>query len=115
MFGRTEINIDMIVTTSKIALKASCMRACNNDIDKAEKLYEFFIKDIKEMPDFDVIPPTTFDQIKSIAGDVFTWVDQNQDKIVGAYNFIQTVRSGQSIVPTAPPAPPIQGIPPIPE
>lgn len=101
----------MIVTTSKMALKASCIRACNNDVDKAERLYDFFIKDIKDIPDFDVRPPSTFEQIKSTAGEIFGWVENNQDKLVGAYNFIQNLRGGQPI-PVAPEAP-VAGVPPI--
>lgn len=95
-----------------MSLKASCIRACNNDIDKAEKLYDFFVKDIKDLPDFDVVPPSTFDQIKGMAGDIFGWVDQNQDKLIGAYNFIQNMRMGGSVgTPAGPPS----GVPPIPE
>lgn len=112
MFGRKEINMSAIVATSKMSLKASCIRACGNDIEKAERLYDFFAKDIVNLPDFDAPVPSTFDQIKGMAGDIFGWVDKNQDKIVGAYNFIQNMRGGTTIVtPSAPPA----GVPPIPE
>lgn len=112
MFGNKEIDVNMIVPTSKMALKASCIRACGNDIERAEKLYDFFMKDIESIPDFDVVPPTTFEQIKGMAGDIFGWVEQNQDKLVGAYNFIQNLRGGKTIgVPSGPPA----GVPPIPE
>lgn len=103
----------MIVPTSKMALKASCIRACGGDIDKAEKLYDFYVKDIESIPDFDVRPPSAFEQIKGMAGDVFGWIEQNQDKLVGVYNFIQTARGGAPIGVAAgtPPA----GVPPIPE
>lgn len=113
MFGRNDIAVDMIVPTSKMALKASCIRACGGDIDKAEKLYDFYMKDIESIPDFDVRPPSTFEQIKGMAGDVFGWIEQNQDKLVGAYNFIQAARGGTPIgvAAGAPPA----GVPPIPE
>ena len=112
MFGRNNIELGMVVTTSKMTLKASCIRACNGDIEKAERLYDFFAKDIANLPDFDTPVPSTFDQIKGMAEDIFGWVDKNQDKIVGAYNFIQNMRGGTTIVtPSAPPA----GVPPIPE
>lgn len=111
MFGRNDIDVSGIVTTSKMSLKASCIRVCGNDIDKAERLYDFFAKDIKELPDFDVAPPSTFEQLKGVAGDVFGWFEQNQDKLVGAYNFIQNMRGGGTIATGAPPA----GVPPIPE
>lgn len=34
----------MINPSSKIALKISCLQACGNDVDKAEKLYKFLPK-----------------------------------------------------------------------
>lgn len=111
MFGRNDIDINGIVVTSKMSLKASCIKVCGNDIDKAEKLYDFFAKDIQNLPDFDVPPPSTFEQIKTMAGDVFGWVEQNQDKLIGAYNLIQGFRSG---APIATPGVPPTGIPPIP-
>ena len=85
----------MIVPTSKIALKTSCLRACNNDIDKAERLYAFFAKDLGNLPDFDVAPPSTFQQAKEFIANTFSWIDNNQDKIVGYYNVIQQMRGGQ--------------------
>lgn len=109
MFGKKKINVEMIVPTSKATLKASCLRACGNDIDEAMKLYDFYIKDLSNLPDFDVVPPSGFQQVKNIVSDIFNWADQNQDKIVGAYNFFQQIRSGQPIVPEniAPSVPPI--------
>lgn len=108
----SDIDIDMIVTTSKMSLKASCIRACNNDVEKAERLYDYFIKDIKDIPDFDVKPPSAMEQIRSITGDVFGWVEKNQDKLIDAYNLFQSIRGGQPInIPTGP----VEGVPPIPE
>jgi hypothetical protein len=112
MFGRNDIDIDMIVTTSKMSLKASCIKACNNDVEKAERLYDFFIKDIKDIPDFDAVPPSAFEQIKTMAGDVFGWVEQHQDKLLDVYNIFQSIRGGQ---PLNIPSGPVDGVPPIPE
>lgn len=112
MFGRNNIELGMIVMTSKMSLKASCIKACNGDIEKAEKLYDFFAKDISNLPDFDVAPPTTLEQVKGVVGDVFGWVDKNQDKLIGAYNLIQNIRSGSPISPAGIPQ---TGVPPIPE
>lgn len=111
MFGRNDIDINGIVVTSKMSLKASCIKVCGNDIERAEKLYDFFAKDIQNLPDFDVPPPSTFEQIKTMAGDVFGWVEQNQDKLIGAYNLIQGFRSGTPIATLGVPP---TGIPPIP-
>ena len=112
MFGKKGINMEEIVPTSKMSLKMSCIRACGNDVAKAAELYEFLVKDIATLPDFDVRPPSTFAQIKDIAEGVFGWVDEHQDKIIGAYNFIQAARSGAPIGAAGAPLP---NVPPIPE
>lgn len=113
MFGRNQIDMTAIIPTSKMSLKMSCIRACNNDVAKAQELYEFLAKDIESLPDFDVVPPSTLEQIKGVASDIFGWVDQNQDKLVGAYNFIRSVRSGAPV--NLPSGTPPAGISPIPE
>lgn len=111
MFGSKKINLDMIVPTSKVTLKTTCLKACNNNIDEAMKLYDFYAKDLPTLPDFDVVPPTVFQQAKTAISDIFSWADQNQDKIIGAYNFFQHIRTGQ---PMAVESAPIQNISPIP-
>lgn len=111
MFGKQKIDMDVIVPTSKMALKASCMRACGNDVDKATKLYDFFVKDMATLPDFDITPPSTLAQIKDFIGNAFNWVDQNQEKLVGYYQLFQQMRGGQSNAPATPPV----DVPPIPE
>lgn len=104
----------MIVPSSKMALKTSCIRACGNDIDKAERLYEFFVKDLKDIPDFDVAPPSVLQQAKDVIANTFSWIDNNQDKIVGYYNVIQQIRGGQALnIPTPAATAPID-VPPIP-
>lgn len=111
MFGRNKINLDMIVPTSKVTLKTTCLRACNNNVDEAMKLYDFYAKDLPTLPDFDVAPPTVFQQAKSTLSDIFSWADQNQDKLIGVYNFFQHMRTGQPIsvesaaIPNVPPIP----------
>lgn len=111
MFGKKNINLDMIVPTSKIALKTSCLRACDNDLEKAEKLYEFFAKDLANLPDFDVAPPTVLEQAKEMIGNTFSWLDNNQEKIVGYYQLFKQIRNGAdlSIV-----SQPLSNVPPIP-
>ena len=99
----------MIVATSKVALKTSCLRACDNDIDKAMALYDFFVKDLPNLPDFDVTPPSAMQQAKEMAANAFSWLDQNQDRIVGFYQMFQQMRGG-----VAPSATPPANVPPIP-
>ena len=109
MFGKPSINPEMIVATSKVALKTSCLRACDNDIDKAMKLYDFFIKDMPNLPDFDVTPPSAMQQAKEMAVNAFSWLDQNQERLLGYWQMFQQMRGG--IVPIATPP---TNVPPIP-
>lgn len=114
MFWKKQINMDMIVPTSKIALKTSCIRACNGDIEKASKLYDFFAKDLANLPDFDVAPQTMIEQAKNMIGGTLSWIDNNQDKLVGYYNLFQMIRGGQSIPIVSPKVAPPVDVPPIP-
>lgn len=108
MFSKS-MHPELIVPTSKVTLKTSCLRACNNDVDKAAKLYDFFVKDLETIPDFDPVPPTFMQQAKSTIGDLFGWVDQNQDKLMGAFQMIKQMRGGAASTGQ----PPID-VPPIP-
>lgn len=103
----------MIVTTSKVALKTSCIRACDGDIEKAAELYDFFAKDLKELPDFDVIKPSMVEQAKQMIGGTLSWIDNNQDKLVGYYNLFQMIRGGEPLPIMPQGAPPVD-VPPIP-
>ena len=97
-----------------MSLKASCMRACGNDIDQATKLYEFFVKDLTHLPDFDVMPPSAFQQAKEFIVNTFSWIDNNQDKIVGYYNILQQMRGSQPLPMGASQGVPPTDVPPIP-
>lgn len=100
-----------IKTTSKLSLKLSCLAIANGDLEKAEKMYAYFAKDM-DLPDIDPVPPTTFQQVKDTAGTVFEWLKGNKDEVTQAFNFIQSIRSGQPII-NAPASPPAD-IPPLP-
>lgn len=97
----------MVVATSKIALKTSCLRACDNDIDKAMKLYDFFVRDMPNLPDFDVTPPSIMQQAKDMVSGTISWLDQNQDRIVGFYQMFQQMRSAAPQNPVSANVPPI--------
>lgn len=68
--------------TSKAALKQQCLLIANGDIDKAIKLYDFMIKDMEDLPMFDVPPPTTLQQVKDGAMGTMAWLNQNKNDIL---------------------------------
>lgn len=102
-------DVSLLRTTSKDSLKRSALFMCNGDIKAATEIYDFFVKDMPNMPDFDTLQPSFMDQAKDTIGGVLGWIDQNQDKLVGYWNIIQAMRNGA--VPT-PPVPPTD-LPPI--
>ena len=56
MFGRNTPQIDLaqIRPSSKMSLKMSCLSACGNNVEEAQKLYDFIASDIN-LPDTDVM------------------------------------------------------------
>lgn len=84
----------MINPSSKMTLKASCLQACGNDVDKAQKLYKFFSEDIASLPDFDVPPPTMMQQATRNVGSLFGWVKENKEDLFQAWDLIQSFRGG---------------------
>lgn len=84
-WNRNKINKKMIpnlTPTSKASLKMMCLMSSNGDIEKASKLYEYMIKDMEDLPMFDVRPPSTMDQIKTGLNDAVHWLGENQDQIL---------------------------------
>ena len=96
--------IQNIRPTSKVSLKMSCLYTCNGDVDKAERLYSFLIKDMDDLPTFDAQQPTTMQQLKDGAIQTFGWINQNQDTIM---NWIGIVRDmlGKGNKQAMPPTP----------
>lgn len=112
MFGKPQIDLTQIRATSKLSLKMSCLAACGNDVDKAEKLYRFIADDLSNLPDVDPARASVVEQIKTGANDLFGWIGEHKGDIVEGWNFLQMIRGGAPI-PSAS-APPID-IPPIPD
>lgn len=83
--------------------------ACNNDIKKATEIYEYFAKDMPNLPDIDPVLPSTFDQVKETAVSIFQWGRENQDQIVGGINMLLQIFGKQPIsmpsIPTEVPPP----------
>lgn len=103
MFGK-KINTDMIVPTSKITLKMSCLKACDNDIDKASKLYSFIASDLGELPDTDPVQLSGFEKVRKSADDIFSWIDSNQGRIMQGIDMIRGFRKNTAL-PSVPPFP----------
>ena len=88
--------------TSKATLKMQCLMVCKGDIDEAEKLYDYFAKDMPELPDYDPIQPTWMDNTKDTVNGIMGWLRENQDTLAQSYEFIRSVVSKRELPPIAP-------------
>ena len=110
MFFDKKIDVKMIDPSSKASLKMSCLMAANGDIRKAKEAYDFFVDGMEDIPDFPLPQPTLMQQTQQTVGNIFGWVKDNQNDLMQAWNFIQSMRGG---VPLSAPVPPAD-IPPLP-
>ncbi len=111
LFGnKASYDVTLLATTSKDALKRSALIVCGGDVKAATEVCDYFMKDMPNMPDYDPPSASVLAQAKDTALGVLGWIDGNQDKLIGYYNLIRTMRGKAGIVlPTAP-----ADVPPIP-
>jgi hypothetical protein len=83
--------IQAIRPTSKATLKLQCLFACRGDINEAEKLYDYFAKDMPELPDYDPVQPTWIDNTKETVNGLMGWLKENQDTLAQGYEFVANV------------------------
>lgn len=103
--------IEMIKPTSKASCKMQCLFACKGDVKSAQELYTFLTSDMPNLPDFDPVAPTGFQQAKETAVSLFGWLKENQNEVMTAVDFIKNIRGGGGgIPPTAPPSAPLPPI-----
>lgn len=95
----------MLDTSSKMSLKLSCLRACDNDVDKARELYDFLVDGLGDLPDVVPTPPGTFDVVKQSAADIFAWLGNHRDDIAQGVAFVQSLRKTAEAVPNVEPIP----------
>lgn len=110
MFGSKRITMEKLKSirpTSKVSLKMSCLMMTDGDLDKAERMYDFFAKDM-ELPDNEPTQPTIMEQVKSTASSLYAFYKENQDDIAQGIAFIRSIRGG---APAAAPTPDIPELP----
>ena len=91
-FHRNKINKDMIRAinpTSKASLKTQCLLLGNGDIEQANKLYDYFAKDMPELPPYDAPTPTWIDNTKDSLSSLFSFLGQHKDGLSQGYDIIR--------------------------
>lgn len=99
IFGTNKINpemVKMISPTSRASLKTTCLLMADGDIDKAERLYDYFAKDMPEIPPYDAPAPTMMDSVKSNVNGLFTLIGEHKDSISQGYEVIRAMFGSRS-------------------
>ena len=105
-FGNKRKRLEMISAmrpTSKATLKMQCLMVCKGDIDEALKLYDFFAKDMPDLPDFDRPAPTWQQNTADTVNGVMNWLKDNGPSIQQAYQFVQQVIQNRGVIPPVTP------------
>lgn len=105
--------IQAIRPTSKATLKMQCLMVCKGDIDEANKLYDYFAKDMPELPDYDPVQPTLMDNTKQAANSIMAWIGENKDTLAQIYEFFRGAIQNRTLPPITPEAPAAEPLPPI--
>lgn len=87
--------IQALKPTSKATLKMQCLVICKADIEEATKLYDFFARDMPDLPDYDPPPQTVMDTTKRTVSDLVTWLRENGDTIAAGYEVVRQMTGGR--------------------
>ena len=98
--------VGMIKPTSKAALKQQCLFLSNLDVDKAERMYDFLIKDMEEIPAVETASKSFVQNFGEQASGVLGWFRDNQDVLSQGVNLIRGIIGKKGAAPAAP-LPPI--------
>lgn len=81
--------VQTFTPTSKTSLKQFCIVATKGNVEEAQKLYDFYMKDMEELPTFDPVPPSWVDRTKEAVGGVVGFIKENQDGIMQGVELIR--------------------------
>jgi hypothetical protein len=101
---RLQEQIAMIRPTSKAALKQQCLFLSNLDVEKAQKMYDFLVKDLDGIPSVEAASKPFIRNLGEQASGVFSWIRENEDMISQGVSLIRGILGKR--VP-AEPIPPI--------
>ena len=83
--------------TSKIGLKQMCLMSANGDLEKANKIYEYMIKDLDDLPVSDPVIPSRAAQVKNGVSETFNWLNENQNQILLWVDLVLGLVRGKNI------------------
>ena len=65
------------------------------NIEEADKLYDFYMKDMEDLPMFDPKPPTWVDNTKNAVSGIFDFVKEHQDGISQGYEILRGIMASR--------------------
>lgn len=98
--------IGMIKPTSKASLKQTCLFLANLDVERAERMYDFLVKDMEEIPAVDPASKPFLANLGEQASGVLGWIRENQDILAQGVDLVRGV-IGKKGPQGAAPLPPI--------
>ena len=99
--------VGMIKPTSKAALKQQCLFLSNLDVEKAERMYNFLIKDMEEIPAVEAASKSFVQNFGEQASGVMAWFRDNQDVLSRGMELFRGIIAGRKGAAPAAPLPPI--------
>lgn len=94
--------VRMINPTSKAALKQQCLFLANLDLDKAERMYDFLIKDMPDIPDVEPASKSFMENFGEQASGMMAWFRDNQDVINNGVELIRGMIGRRGAAPATP-------------
>lgn len=91
----------MIKPTSKAALKQQCLFLSNLNVEKAEKMYDFLIKDMEEIPAIEPEQQTFLQNFGKQANGVVAWLRENKDVVDQGVDLVRGIISSRKGAPAA--------------
>jgi hypothetical protein len=97
----------MVKPTSKAALKQQCLYHSNLDIDKAERMYNFLVKDMEDIPAVEPSSRNFLQNFGDQANGVMGWLRENKDMLEEGVDFIRNIITKRKGTTPITPLPPI--------
>lgn len=83
------------VPTSKSSLKSFCVMLAKGDVKQASELYDFYMKDMDDLPMFDPKAPTAMDNAKSAVTGFFDFIRENKDGFGQVYDIVRGIAAAR--------------------
>lgn len=100
LFSRYKISKDMIQAinpTSKAALKSQCLMLGNGDIEQADRLYDYFTKDMPDIPTYEPPQPTWVDSTKDTLNSFLSFFGSHKDGLSQGYEIVRAMLNARGV------------------